>query len=105
MNEFSFLILKLILAASASLITGYLVPVLKEYLDQMRNQKLAKAIQDAVKAAEQTFKGSGQGTAKKEDVLKSITEWLEEKGIRITDKQLDQLIESAVYALNHPESK
>lgn len=105
MNEVSFLVLKIVLAVVASLITTYLIPILKEILDGMKDRKLANAIEKAVKAAEQTFKGSGQGAAKKEDVLQSIQEWLEKKGIQITEKQLDQLIEAAVYAMNHPETK
>ena len=105
MNEVSFLVLKIVLAVVASLITTYLIPILKEILDGMKDRKLANAIEKAVKAAEQTIKGSGQGTAKKEDVLQSMQEWLEKKGIQITEKQLDQLIEAAVYAMNHPETK
>ena len=53
----------------------------------------------AVRAAEQTITGSGQGAVKKAEVVKLVSEWLYGKGINITEDELDQLIEAAVYQM------
>ena len=54
-------------------------------------------VEVAVRAAEQTIKGSGQGAAKKEEVIKFVTDWMMEHGVTITYDQLEQLIEAAVF--------
>jgi LL-H family phage holin len=53
-----------------------------------------------VRAAEQTTKGSGMGPIKKEDVMIAMTNWLSQKGIEMSQKQLSDLIEAAVYNMN-----
>lgn len=53
----------------------------------------------AVRAAEQTITGQGQGAVKKAEVIKFVSEWLYGKGINITEDELDQLIEAAVYSM------
>ena len=53
-------------------------------------------VQIAVNAAEQLYKKSGQGHLKKEYVIK----YLKDKGINVSDKDLNIMIESAVLELN-----
>ena len=53
----------------------------------------------AVRAAEQTITESGQGKAKKAKVIKFLTEWLGGKGIIVSDDDLSDLIEAAVYQM------
>lgn len=54
-------------------------------------------VEIAVKAAEQTIKGSGQGAVKKDEVIKFVSKWMIAHGVLITEEQLDQLIEAAVF--------
>jgi LL-H family phage holin len=104
MNDITFIILKAVVAVAVALITTYLVPVLKQIKEDSQNKAVYDAIETAVKAAEQTIKGSGQGTAKKEQVVKRVTTYLNEKGITISEDQLNDLIEESVYLLNNPQS-
>ena len=53
----------------------------------------------AVKAAEQTFKEPGSGKAKKAEVIRFVSEWLTKHGMKVTDEELSQLIEAAVYQM------
>lgn len=101
MNELTMIVLKIVVAVAVTLITGFLIPLLKNLIGNIKDQNLRNAVDTAVQAAEQTIKGSGTGAAKKEEVLKSMLDWCEEHGINLTDKQLDQLIESAVFAMNN----
>ena len=57
----------------------------------------------AVRAAEQTITGSGQGALKKEKVMSFVREWLATQGITITDEQLSELIEASVYAMKQEQ--
>lgn len=100
MNEFSFLILKIVASIAVSLITVYVIPAIKSYVKSNQNAELLDVIMTAVEAAEQTIKGSGKGSVKKEQVLEWVHNWLDQNGISITEEQLEQLIESAVYGIN-----
>lgn len=106
MNDLTFNILKIVISVAIALITTYLVPFLKEKFKEAKNKELTQAIEIAVRAAEQTFKESGMGKAKKDDVLNYILAWLTKNGIKITDTQLeeiDRIIEAAVFDLNNKE--
>ena len=76
-----------------------MIPLLKENLNDAKYQRLAEMVDIAVRAAEQTIKGSGQGALKKDEVLKFVGLWMEAHGIDVSEEQLDQLIECAVYNL------
>lgn len=100
MNDLTFNILKIVISVVAALVGYYLVPFLKEKIKEAKYQDLVKAVTIAVEAAEQTFKETGMGKVKKEDVIKYITEYLNSNKIDISVEQLDKLIESAVFQLN-----
>jgi len=99
MNELTFDITKIVISACAALITVYAVPYLETLKDDKRYAQLLEMIGVAVRAAEQTIKGSGKGMEKKKKVENIIYAWLMEKGIEITPEQINQLIECAVYQL------
>lgn len=99
MNDLTFNILKIVVAIVAVLISAYIIPLLKEKVEDSKHERLLEAVEIAVRAAEQTIKGSGQGAIKKEEVINLVTEWMLSHGVIITDTQLDQLIECAVYNL------
>lgn len=99
MNELTFDILKVVVSVCAALVTVYLIPYLKTLKEDKRYGALVDMVEVAVKAAEQTFRTSGQGAAKKEEVMKFVTEWMRSHGINIDSYQIDQLIECAVYQM------
>ena len=100
MNDLTFNILKLVISLVAALLAYYVIPLLKEKLHEAKYAELLDTVERAVKAAEQTFKGNKLGPVKKEDVETYVTEWMNSRGITITKKQLDELIEAAVFEIN-----
>ncbi len=97
MNEITFTILKIVLSICAALVTVYVIPYLKTLRSDRRFTALIDMVKVAVNAAEQTITGSGQGAAKKEQVIEFVRDWMNTQGIDITHEQLSQLIEAAVY--------
>lgn len=101
MNDVTFNILKIVVSMAAALLTAFVVPLLKEKLQDAKYQQLLDMVEVAVRAAEQTIKGSGQGHYKKDEVINYVTAWMLQHGVSITEEQLDLLIEAAVYAMNN----
>jgi len=105
MNDIIFEIVKSLVVIAIMVLVRYAVPYLKT---QIKNTNLAW-IYDwavyAVKAAEQTNTGSGTGAIKKATVKEFLTKVATEYGLSITDAQLENLIESAVYAMKQEETK
>lgn len=99
MDNVTMMILKLVISVCAALITAYAVPYLKTLKNDARYERMLDIVALAVRAAEQTITGSGQGAVKKAEVIKFVSEWLYGKGINITEDELDQLIEAAVYSM------
>jgi len=100
MNDLTFNILKIVISVVMALIAYYAIPYIKRRIEADRYNELLKMIDKAVQAAEQANKGTGMGKIKKENVMVFMTSWLEKAGLNITQDQLSQLIESAVYELN-----
>lgn len=99
MNDITFDVLKIVISVCAALITAYVVPYFKVLKEDSRYESLVDMVEVAVRAAEQTFRGSGQGARKKEEVMTFACEWMQSHGISISSYQLDQLIECAVYQM------
>ena len=102
MNDVLFEILKAVVVLAVILITRYAVPYLKQIVDNSKYEWVMKMVDVAVKAAEQTIKDGEKD--KKTIVTKFIKSQLIQKNISISDEQLDNLIESAVYAMNEAKS-
>ena len=99
MNDVTLTILKIVISVCSALITIYLIPYLYTLKEDKKYASLVAMVEVAVKAAEQTFRESGQGAAKKEEVIKFVSEWMTNKGVTISQEQLSQIIECAVYQL------
>lgn len=99
MNDLLFDVLKIVVTVATALISIYVVPLLKEKLADAKYTRLLEMVEIAVRAAEQTIQGSGQGKYKKEEVISFVSSWMFKHGIIITEEQLDNLIEAAVYQL------
>lgn len=99
MNELTFDILKIVVSVCAALITVYVVPYIKALRQDKRYESIMGMVEIAVRAIEQTRKEQGQGKLKKAEVETFITEWLTRQGIKITEDELNQLIECAVFTM------
>lgn len=75
--------------------TTFIVPYIKEKVDQTILANVNKWTRIAVQTAEMIYKESGMGKEKKSYVLK----FLNNVGITYDEAQIDALIESAVYEL------
>lgn len=101
MNNITFTILKMVVSIAAALVTAYLIPYIKSCTKTAEQEEILKIVDVAVRAAEQTMK---DGRLKKEDVTAFVTTWLNGRGIKVTDEQLDKLIESAVYSMKNADN-
>lgn len=99
MNDVSFLILKIVVSVCASLVTLYVVPYVYTLQKNERYVQVMSIVKNAVQAAEQVVKGEGMGTVKKERVMLFVRDWCAAQRIAITEKQLDELVEAAVYGM------
>lgn len=100
MNEVLFDLMLGVVIVVVVLITKHLVPYLKSQVQETEYSELLDLIEKAVHAVEQTIRESGQGRAKKAEVIKFIHKYLNENNIEISDEQLDKLVEAAVFAMN-----
>lgn len=94
------MILKIVVSVCAALITVYVVPYLKTLRQDKRYASLMDMVEVAVKAAEQTIKEPGQGDYKKAEVIAFVSDWMMEHGIKISQDELSQLIECAVFSMH-----
>lgn len=90
------IIVKIIIPILGAVVTYILVPWIKEKTTAEQQKNIKFLVQVAVNAAEQIFEEAGQGDKKKQYVI----DFLNSKGINITEKELDILIEAAVFELN-----
>lgn len=100
MEDITMMILKVVVSVCAALITVYVVPYLKTLRQDKRYASLMDMIEVAVKAAEQTIKEPGQGDYKKAEVIAFVSDWMMEHGIKISQDELSQLIECAVFSMH-----
>lgn len=94
----SYQIITLLISLAGVVLTYFIVPWLKSKTTTQQLDMIKLWINIAVAAAEQ-MKAAGlmpDGQAKKEFVLKFIRD----KGVTITDQELDALIEAAVFEIN-----
>lgn len=89
-------ILRLAIILFSAVITYHFARWLRALREDARHRELVDAIAAAVTAAEQAVEGS---EAKKDYVTAYMAEWLLSRGVSITVKELDTLIESAVYGV------
>lgn len=89
-------ILTAIIALIGAVITYYVIPVLKGKISADQWNEMVKWVTIAVKAAEQ-LKDAGLITMPKKDF---VIAFLKDKGITITDSELDALVEAAVFEIN-----
>ena len=78
-----------------ALVTMYVIPWIKTKVSADELAEIIKWVKIAVQAAEMIYKESGMGEAKKA----YVKTFLEDKGIKYDERQIDSMIESAVLEL------
>lgn len=99
MKDVAVVVLEVVISIVVILLSRYVIPYIKEVTRSEKYAGLMEIVIVAVKAAEQTIRESGQGKVKKAQVVAFVSCWLKEKGLNISEEELDRLIESAVYNL------
>lgn len=103
MDEVLFKIILGVISILGTILTGIVVPYIKE---KIGNEKLAKYeywTNYAVKAAELIFVEQGMGEVKKEYVVNFLNEMFNKKKVVITPEQIEVLIEAAVQIMKSEE--
>lgn len=104
MNDVLFTIVQVIVIICSILFVRFVIPLLKDKLNQKQYEQIKALVNDAVFAVEQLI-GAGKGSEKKEEVITFVMNYIAAKGINITRKQVDILIESAVFVMNREKNK
>ena len=90
-----------VIALTAALITAFVIPWIKSRTTAAQRGEINAWVKIAVTAAEQIYTETGKGKEKKAYVLK----FLEEKNLKIDEKSVDLMIESAVKNMNEAFGK
>lgn len=89
-----------LIGLAGTLITVFLVPLIKSKTTTEQREFAALVVTEAVKAAEQIFNASGLGIDKYDFVVKYVKA---EFNLKLTEKELKVLIEAAVQELKRPK--
>lgn len=103
MDERVFEIILAIIPIIGAILTAYVIPLIKENIN---NEKLAKYkywASMAVKAAEMIWTESGKGQDKKEYVVNYLNKLFNSKKTVLTKEQIEVLIEAAVKEMKEVE--
>ena len=90
-----------IIVVVLSLVSHYLIPYLKRLAKEHLDEETLIVIERAVRYAEQTVIGEKKGKEKLNMVQMYVSEWLKKNGIEMDAKELNMLIESAVYIMKN----
>lgn len=104
MNEILFEILKAGIVLVIILAGRYVIPYMKQVVEDKKLDWVVKWVEIAVKASEQTIFGDKKGAERKAIVTLFIKKLLRQKNISLSDTQLEKLIEAAVFAMKGGES-
>ena len=85
-----------VIALAAAVVTAFVIPWVKSKTTAAQREEINAWVKIAVTAAEQIYSGVGKGKEKKAYVLK----FLEEMNLKIDEKSVDLMIESAVKNMN-----
>lgn len=103
MNDILYEILRATTVLLMILFFRYALPYFKQLLENSKYECIVKWAEIAVKSAEQTVFGDKKGPERKAIVTKFIKKMLLQKNISISDEQLNNIIEAAVFAMKKKE--
>ena len=95
MDDILLKLLEITIIACIILITRYVIPAIKTYMQDSAEATFINDVVAAVKAAEQTVLGEKKGSYKKDLVVKLVTQMWPD----IDTTELDTVIEWAVYEM------
>ena len=104
MSDITFEILKLVVMVTAILIARYLVPWLKVSIDEYDMKQIIRIVESGVQMAQQVHSAE-PGEARKQIVVNYVHRMLAQKGLKISDEELDTLIEAFVKQLKVAEGR
>lgn len=81
-------------------VTGYAIPWLKRHIKPRKLDQLLTIGEIVVKAVEQESGAGLINIPKKQAAISRIEAWAGDVGVHVTDAQINDVIESAVMALN-----
>lgn len=90
-------LLNAIIALIAALVSAFLIPWLKNKTTAQRQEQMSFWVARAVQAAEEYYRGPGQGEQK----LVYVRDFLAERGIKLDEQEALVLIRGAVWELIH----
>lgn len=105
MDEKIFQIILASIPVFGAIITGFIIPFIKEKIGAEKLAKYEYWTSMAVKCAEMIFKEQGMGEAKKEYVVSFLNEMFNKNKVVITSEQIEILVEAAVKELKLSENK
>ena len=104
MNEITFTALRLLTMILMAVLSAYVIPWVKARIGNERLEQISQWAALAVSWAEQIVDKTGAGADKKIMVESFLRDLLASKGLVMTDKQIDILIESAVMQMHTNEN-
>ena len=104
MSEITFEALKLVVMVVALIIARYLVPWLKVSIDEHQMDQIFTIIQSGVQMAQQVH-GAESGETRKAIVVNYVHRMLSQKGLSISEEELDVLIEAFVKQMKLAEGR
>lgn len=96
MNEYVFEIILGIISIIGAILTGIVVPYIKEKIGNEKLKKYETWAAYAVRSAEMIFSGQGMGEDKKKYVVDFLNNMFNKNKVVITPEQIEVLLEAAV---------
>ena len=104
MDERLFQIILALIPILGAIITGFVVPFIREKIGAEKLAKYEYWARQAVKAAEMLWRESGAGADKKRYVVSFLNEMFNKNKVVITEQQIEILVESAVKQMKLEEN-
>lgn len=105
MDENIFEIILVVISVLGAILTGIVIPYIKEKIGSEKLTKYEEWAMLAVKAAEMIFAEQSMGEAKKEYVVSFLNEIFNKNRVVITEEQIEVLVEAAVKSMKLDEIK
>lgn len=94
MNETLFTIIKYAIGILALVVFRYVIPFVKLKLENSKYANVLDFIETCINAAESIYKNIPKsGEEKKNYVIDAVTEYINEKGVKLTNEQVNILIQ------------
>lgn len=104
MDEKIFDLILLLIPIIGTILTTYIIPLIKEWIGNEKLAKYEEWTSMAVRAAEMIFSESGMGEKKKAYVIEFLTDMFNKNKVVITDEQMQILIEACVKQMKLEEN-